>query len=150
MDLGDLAKTLNTYAKQMEDGVVEAMKKTAVTISQGVVTSTPVDTGLARSSWRLEFNQPATGIGVPISPSGSKTRADRESIGVQATAYATQDIYFQISQFSKNDESINITNNVHYMYDLDELGTSKQAPKHFVRRAIERGIDELNKLGVIK
>jgi hypothetical protein len=108
-------------------------------ISEEVITSTPVDTGRARSNWSLSSSTPTASERAPYSP-GRK-------LGLYETANAQGAIRQVIATLAArarwignlHSVSVWLRNPVEYMYKLNERGTSQQAPKGFIQRAIERG-----------
>ncbi len=96
---------------------------------------TPVDTGWARANWVPNIGSPRNSV------AGSRAAAEKGSLpsdseqGVAAVA-----IGYKLAQ-----GAVYITNNVPYILPLD-AGSSKQAPKGFIRRGIVKAIRQLSGL----
>lgn len=85
---------------------------------------TPVDTGWARSNWIASTGAPA------LAAVGTRATVD---LGSQQAALA------KIFGYKLSDGPAFVTNNVPYILHLNE-GSSKQAPRAFVQRAILRAV----------
>lgn len=108
-------------------------------ISEEVITSTPVDTGLARSNWSLSSSSPTASQRSPYSP--GKNLGILERSNAQGAIRQVIATLAARARWVGNLHSVSLwlRNPVSYMYKLNEKGSSPQAPKGFIQRAIERG-----------
>lgn len=97
------------------------VRKVAQQALQGVVRSSPVDTGRFRGNWQMQAGTPATGVLDRLDPSGSAALAAGESVIAQATI----------------DAPLWLTNNVPYAGRLED-GHSDQAPEGVLGITVER------------
>lgn len=141
--LQNLATRLRLRALQVADGVDQVVKAAAFKVDQSVVTSTPVDTGRARSNWIASIGSPAGGTRGPFSP-GSKL-GKGESNNAQAAITAAKSV-IESRRFR---QAIFISNNVDYIAKLNN-GSSKQAPKNFVRKGVQAGAQALRNVKVFE
>lgn len=102
----------------------DALDKTvrAVTISlfNGIIRDTPVDTGRARGAWETTVGQASTSTPERLDKTGSDAMAE---VVANTPPGAGQETY--------------IANNLSYIVQLEE-GSSKQAPEGMVRRNMDR------------
>lgn len=118
----------------LNDFVVKIIKKLVLDIVANLQRApsdggTPVDTGWARTNW-------VPSIGAPIdTTAGTRTQAEAGQLsGDSAAGIAKVALSYTLGQ-----GPIYITNNVPYILPLD-AGSSKQAPKGFIRRALVKAI----------
>lgn len=104
------------------------MVKTSAQILSNLAVATPVDTGKARSNWRVSIGGPITS---EIETFGPGSTASASAIAAGFSIFARyvpgQDIY--------------IRNNVPYIGALNR-GHSKQAPPGYIEAAVDRAVDE--------
>lgn len=141
--LQQLATRLRIRALQVEDGVDKVVRTAAFKVDQSVVVSTPVDTGRARSNWIASIGSPAGGSRGPFS-AGSKL-GKGESNNAQAAINAAKGV-IDSRRFR---QSIFITNNLDYIGKLNN-GSSKQAPKNFVRNAVKSGAQAVRSIKIFE
>lgn len=122
---------LYKVARQVEKAAWEAQRQTALVIDQAVVLGTPVDTGRARSNWRVSVGSASRGTIDPYAP-GRKL-----GLGEGANAQAAINQGLQALAGSTGGKAIHIGNNVHYIGKL-ENGHSPQN-RGFVKAAILEG-----------
>ena len=129
--------TLRVVISALENVAEQVIKAIALDIvanlrrapSEG---GTPVDTGWARANWQPRIGSPAQDV-----------VGTNEAVGA---AQATQEaglgalLIYKISA-----GSVFITNNVAYITRLNE-GSSGQAPKGFVQRAIQEAVNNVRTL----
>ena len=97
--------------------------------------STPVDTGRARSNWLPSLGGSRQGAIPPYAP--LPQGRDPQKFGEQANAQAAINAArLTVGQRTKPDQDIYLTNNLHYINDLNN-GNSVQAPAGFVQMAVE-------------
>jgi hypothetical protein len=112
-------------------------RATALAIDQAVVTSTPVDTGRARSNWRAGVGANPGGVVPAASPGvGGSTAAESAS---QAIDDATAVIG------GADGDIIYISNNLPYIQALND-GSSAQAPAGFVELAVQAGQEAVKRI----
>lgn len=130
-------------ALQLSDGIDKVVKKAALAVDQAVVLATPVDTGRARSNWIVTVGAPAGGTRGPFSP-GSKLGLGETGNATAAIAEAKAVINSKTPK-----QAIFISNNVNYIAELNN-GSSRQAPKNFVNRAVKQGADEIRNVKIFE
>ena len=130
-------------ALQVRDGVHKVLRNAAFKVDQAVVTATPVDTGRARSNWIASIGSPAGGTRGPFSPGSKLGRGENNNAQAAITAAKA------IIDSRRFNQSVFITNNVHYIGDLNN-GSSKQAPKNFVRRGIQAGTQAVRAIKIFE
>jgi len=113
---------------RIEKNVNRLAVRTMGAIIQTVTVATPVDTGRARGNWQASLG---TGIST-TSPRTDKSGAATIAQGISriAARRAGQDIH--------------LTNNLPYIGRLDE-GHSAQAPAGFIERAVQVGVNAVNR-----
>lgn len=93
----------------------------------GVISDTPVDTGLARKNWQAAKDSVPTSI---IPYAGSPTAAGAQAVSkAQSTAFGEDGTWYFV-------------NNIHYIYYL-EFGTSRMAARGMARKNAKRIADNL-------
>lgn len=94
---------------------------------------TPVDTGWARVNWVPTIGSPFSGT------AGTRKQAESGSIDRSTSAAGEASLLgYKLAR-----GQVFISNNVPYIGFLNN-GSSKQAPRGFVQRAIQRAIDRLS------
>jgi len=127
------AKRINKLSLQIEGNVEKGIRKVVLAIDNALVSSTPVDTGRARSNWLPNFNTPTEETTKNTSPSVAKA------------AVAAKVAAFDIDKHA----SVHLTNNLPYIGKLNE-GSSDQQPAGFVRRAVLAGVDAVKSVKLLK
>ena len=112
-DLNGFARRMKIRGAQVESGVNKAVQKVALAIDQAVVLATPVDTGRARSNWQVSLIVPILSTREPYAPG--------RSLGLSESANARAAIgqAKAIIPARKPEQEIHITNNLHYISDLN-------------------------------
>lgn len=118
-------------AGQVEEGIDKVVKQVALRVDQSVVTATPVDTGRARSNWIASIGAPSLSV---VEPTDAQTAVAGAKVVISSR---------------RPTESIFITNNLDYIGQLNN-GSSKQAPKNFVRHAVQAGAATLRNVKIFK
>lgn len=115
-------------------------RRTVLVIDQALVTSTPVDTGRARSNWIVGAG-PSTKAIDAYAPgeSGNTRAANTRAALAQAKAFLD----------STELQVIYISNNLNYIVYLNE-GSSAQAPAGFIEAAVQAGLDHVRTWKVLK
>lgn len=116
------AKNLKGLAEGLEDHAGRVVEEVSERVHGALVLGTPVKTGNARSNWLVGVGAPRSGT-VPI-------RSEVETI-IEGQS--------EIRGRVVGDTEVNITNDVHYVSILN-TGTSKQAPRGFVEKAVLIGV----------
>lgn len=127
------ARRIERIAVNIEGNTEKGMRKAALAIDSALVTSTPVDTGRARSNWLLNFDSPASGTVPPTDGSSALARNQ----GKVATFSLDKNV------------AIHLTNNLPYISKLNE-GSSEQAPAGFVQGAVLNGIQAVKSIKLLK
>lgn len=134
MDFAELNVRLNSFSRQLPraQSAFTATLVEAVAREEGL--ATPVDKGVARSNWQVGIGRDPTNRIPAHSPGRHLGRSET----------ANQQIMLAEAQLAlrraRADGEVNLVNNIPYMYDLNELGTSAQSPVGFVEQALELGL----------
>lgn len=135
--LGDFSRRMKIIARGVNENSDKLVRKIAVAVDTTVVLATPVDTGRARSNWRVAIGtMPDLSIIAPYVPGeGNSTGEACARVQIQ---YAEMIIkgYRGGAQLQP---TIFISNNLPYIIPLNN-GHSAQAPKAFVEKAVVNGI----------
>lgn len=117
------AKRVVAAMDETVDETNRKLKAVVIGIYSNVIETTPVLDGFARNSWYLTTSgSPSKTVGKSPNKQGAASLSRLES-GLPDSILGKQ---------------IMLTNNLPYINAL-EYGTSKQAPRHFVRDAIREG-----------
>ncbi len=138
----EFARRMRARGDQIADGVNKLVRKVGLTVLQAAVTSTPVDTGRARSNWNVEFGRPDT------TTREAFVKGQDGSTGPQNSRKAIEQGGAKIAT-RVNGQDIWISNNVPYIGELNN-GHSAQAPAGFVQRAVQAGRAVANRTRVVK
>lgn len=114
----DFASRMRKRAKELEDGVANTVRNTALSVLMELDRTTPVDTGLAVANWVTSINAPSREVVT------QETDPVSSGLAVIKTRKARQDIW--------------ISNNLLYIRTLNN-GHSQQAPAGFVEDAVRAG-----------
>lgn len=123
MTIETFARRMGELGKRIDRNVPKLMRKVALSVDQAVVVATPVDTGRARSNWR---------VGVNAVPGGE---VDTYGPGGAATAGAISQARSAVSRVDNSRDIIYLSNNLPYIGRLND-GYSAQAPAGFVQTAV--------------
>ena len=127
----NLALKFEAASKNVESVSSQIAQEAAVAIVTDLAFKTPVDTSQARSNWQVGLNAPM------VSTIGPHFPGRKGSTGLSSAA-ETIAVGKMGMQGKRPGSSIFITNNLHYIADLNN-GTSAQEPAGFVERAIVKG-----------
>lgn len=130
---------MRVRAQVLEPNINRVIKKVVVAVDEAVVDETPVDTGRARSNWRVSVGAPTTEVISPYAPGRHLGKAEvgnaaaakaqaREAVSVRAPG---QDVY--------------LCNSTPYI-GLLNAGHSGQAAPLFVQRAVLRGLEVIRSI----
>lgn len=120
MDFLGFKKLMKQRAKNLPEEVHNVIKDVSKTYLLTVADLTPVDTSAAVSNWQIGINAAPSGVVSPHAH-GRYGSTALESFNV------TMRLGSALIDSSKAGDEIHITNNLHYIGDLDD-GTSTQAP----------------------
>ncbi len=141
--LQQLATRMRLRALQVADGVDKVVRTAAFKVDQAVVTATPVDTGRARSNWIASIGAPSGDTRGPHSPGSKLGRGENNNAQAAITAAKA------VIDSRRFNQAIFITNNLNYIGDLNN-GSSKQAPKNFVRKGIQAGTQAVRAIKIFE
>lgn len=151
--LVQFSKNIRRRGRQLENAGTRFTKAVAKRALRALVTSTPVDTGTARSNWRVGIGASTSAEIGPYAP-GKK-------LGIGETANAGAAISAGIARINSVrgkagvglTTAIYITNNTGYVGNLPNGkglndGYSPQAPAGFIEAALSESTSVLNNLRV--
>ena len=115
MSFADDVRKFSVAAGESSDGIVRAV---TLSLFNGIIRDTPVDTGRARGNWQTTVGAPAGGV---IERSGAS--AAIAEVEANTPKGSGQETY--------------LANDLPYIEDL-EKGSSKQSPEGMVRRNMDR------------
>lgn len=129
--LEDLAREMEKLDAHIKEDASKIAANVAVTIAGDLAFKTPVDTSQALSNWVTSLDMPTEH---PIPPHFPGEQ------GSTYTASATETLNRArlTVRDKKPGQPIFITNNVHYIKELND-GSSRQQPAGFVERAVLLG-----------
>lgn len=108
------------FAKLTNSSLDETGRAVALELFSSVIRDTPVDTGRARGNWQ-------TSIGTP-----KESEIDRDGSGPALAEAARETSKFGMGKL------VWLSNNMPYIYRLEFLGWSKQAPSGMARKNVAR------------
>ena len=137
MTLDQFSRRMFFRASNLPGAVNVIVKRVVLAADQVLVTSTPVDTGTARSNWQVSVGSPVEetiDAYVPITPGTdpgklSETGNAQAAINQGQIAVANR----------QSGQTVFITNNLSYIEALNR-GSSAQAPAMFVEAAVEAAV----------
>lgn len=126
----EIGKVMDDLAKQIDLDVLTVLRKVAFDLLTKIVEKTPVDTGRARSSWKVGIGRSANANATegPVTSRGATLAKGEEKIN---SLRLPKKIY--------------ITSNLPYMEAL-ENNHSGQAPKGMIEISLAETKNELNSL----
>jgi hypothetical protein len=141
--LEDFSRRITTLANNVVVNSDALVRKVALVADQAVVSSTPVDTGRARSNWIAQIGTAAETTIEPYAPgkAGSTGAANVEAARAQAEAVVA-------TYEGGKGQEIHITNNLPYIDPLNK-GHSAQAPAGYVEEAIQLAVDAVNNTRIL-
>jgi len=129
MSLSTFNKRMNELGRRLDRNVPKFMRKLALVVDQTVVVATPVDTGRARSNWRVSVNAPLRDT------TNAYVLGEKGSTTGQNTGAAIAQAKEAVSRVDSSRDVIYISNNLPYIGRLND-GYSAQAPAGYVESAI--------------
>lgn len=127
----DMAK----FAKLTNSSLEETGRAVALELFSSVIKDTPADTGRARGNWQASIGSPASGVLSGGDESSSESPAPNG--GGPKTNQAIKAAKVSIDQFSMG-KVIYLANNLPYIYRLEFMKWSDQAPAGMVRKNVAR------------
>lgn len=143
--LGDLNSRMRRRARNLSSNVARAVRTVALAVDREVVTSTPVDTGRARSNWIVSINTPFRADIEPYSPHPKASQGSGAGTAEGANAQAALNQGAGVIARVQQGHTVYVQNNVPYIEKLNN-GSSLQAPKNFVGRAVMIGVATLRRV----
>jgi hypothetical protein len=142
LDLRGFARRIRDIGERVERNADELVPKVALAIDQGLVVRTPVDTGRARSNWRVSIGTGLEGVidAYVKGEAGNTGGANAQAALLQAKG---------VLMTYRGKVPVYITNNLPYIVRLNE-GWSAQAPAGFVELAIQEGVAAVNSARLLK
>lgn len=95
-------------------------RQICMSIYRDVIQGTPVDTGRAKNNWDLSMNTPSSSYDPNAGESGTKQGTLGGRSGIK---YNTADAKLKLNE--KRLTTVHITNNVHYIEDLEQGSSPK-------------------------
>lgn len=140
----DLPKFINGLGTALGQAVNEVIPTTALHLHSDLVDSTPVDTGKARSNWRISFNVPDPWVLDPYYQGYKLGRGEtRNAAPTKALAKAViQNIRGNNGAVAKNFK-IWIFNNVDYLGLLNNTDHSAQNSPGWVQRDLRNNVAKM-------
>lgn len=143
--LEQFGKRMLVISKKVDENADELVRKVAMAVDTTVVMATPVDTGRARSNWRVSIGS---------LPDHSTHEAYQEGKG-QSTAQANAQAQMKYAEGKikgyrggVNNPYIFISNNLPYIKRLNN-GWSAQAPSAFVEKAVLNGVKMITRHSIL-
>lgn len=132
MDLIQFSREMGGFAKLIPKAQVAFMRELVLAVTEEEGQATPVDTGHARSNWRVSINfrtSAEISTYVPGEHLGRGETANQQAMMDQARSSLTN---------LRAGAVVNLDNHVPYIEDLN-AGTSRQALPGFIEKALEIG-----------
>lgn len=114
------ANDVRRFSLKSGDALDKTVRAVTISLFNGIIRDTPVDTGRARGAWETTVGQASTSTPERLDKTGSLAMAE---VVANTPPGAGQETY--------------IANNLPYIANL-ERGSSKQAPEGMVRRNMDR------------
>lgn len=114
------ANDVRRFSIKSGDALDKTVRAVTISLFNGIIRDTPVDTGRARGAWETTVGQASTSTPERLDKTGSAAMAE---VVANTPPGAGQETY--------------IANNLPYIVNL-ERGSSKQAPEGMVKRNMDR------------
>lgn len=131
--LRGFSKRIKAIADGVEKNSDSTVRKVVITVASAVSLATPVDTGRARANWRTNLGGPIRATREPFAKGKDGSTGAQNVAGVTAEAQQVTASYK-----GGSGAEVWISNNLPYIGVLND-GSSKQAPRLFVQKAIMAG-----------
>lgn len=129
------SQNIRKRGSDIENGAVALVKKTAKESLRYLIDATPVDTGQARSNWRVSLVNRTFAVIPPYAPGVNLGRGERANARAALAAGIAEINKLRAGPSRRGAGSaVFITNNVPYI-ELLNSGSSKQHPGGFVEGA---------------
>lgn len=131
--IDEVIRSLPRYQNRLQTAARKLQQSVAKEMFTGIVQRTPVDSGFAMASWRLNTGAPLTST---ANKSEYKARSSRGQISRSAARSKALDYATKQLNNIKNREnlaSIHISSSVNYISLLENASHSQQAPNGMVR-----------------
>jgi hypothetical protein len=138
----DLPKALERQGKRIRASLDKTAQKIARDINRELVLSTPVDTGLSRSNWRVSKSGAALSIRPAFAPIPQRRNPAKfkERANAGAAIAGAESVIRTFKPASTNDVELHITNNVDYIETLNLKGSIGQIGPGWVQAAFKAGL----------
>lgn len=149
-NLAQFSQNIRKIGSGIENESVALVKQVAKSSLRELVQSTPVDTGKARSNWRVSLVNRTFAVIEPYFP--GKHLGIGEIQNANATIAVGNAVINQLRAGPSRrgaGSAVYITNNVEYIDDLNR-GTSKQVASQFIERALAVARKEIRNFRFIK
>jgi hypothetical protein len=141
-DLRTFSRRIKVRVDRLERNSNALFKRTVLAADQAVVLGTPVDTGVARSNWRVSIGGPLSTTVPAFSP------GERLGIGEQANAAGALNQARAAVGRRREGQDAYITNNVPYIGALND-GSSRQAPANFVEMGVMAAVSVIRNARIV-
>lgn len=133
--LARFSQNIRKRGSQIENAGARVIRRAARKSLKSLVLNTPVDTGRARSNWRVSLTVPTRAVIPPYSP-GRKLGISEGANARAAIAAGNRQIeLFRPGRGRLVSTALYIVNNVSYIDKLN-AGSSKQMSAGFIERAL--------------
>lgn len=140
--LKEFSKRMTLRGRKVAKGADDLTRQVAIAADQAVVSSTPVDTGRARSNWIASIGAPSSDVIEAHAP-GKDGSTEAEN-----TQAATNQAEAVISGYRAGEE-IHISNNLPYIQALND-GSSAQAPANFIETAVQEAAHAVRSSRIVR
>lgn len=130
MNLSQFSKHILNKQKEIQQKLSKTASAVATSLVEELTIITPVDTSKAISNWQVTLDTPsASEIDAHYPGEDGSTKSQSAN---QARSLASA-----VLKKKRPKQTIYISNTAEYIRDLEE-GSSKQAPAHFIKSAVEQ------------
>jgi hypothetical protein len=132
------SRNIRKIGSKIENNALEVVKKTSKKALRSLVLGTPVDTGQARSNWRVSIGNPTSSVIPPYAPGkhlGISERANAQTAISKGIATINTLRVGKKRGTGQAGQALYITNAIPYLTKL-RLGSSTQQPNDWVRTAL--------------
>lgn len=129
--LRSLSINLYAHADRIEKNVGKAIKLAGYAAHTTLVYQTPIDTGQAKSNWKVSVGTP------DLKNIGPHVPGEYGSTSQQNIAATLAEAWKVLSKYDLSQGDLFIANGLPYIIKLNE-GWSQQAPAGFIQKAVQR------------
>lgn len=142
------SKNIRKRGKQVENGATRLTKSIAKAALRDLVWGTPVDTGEARSNWRVGIGGVPTAAIPPYHPYPKGSKANGQGMGESANASAAISAGIAKINSVRGISFVGLTTSIHIVNNAPHIGllnsgSSNQSPGGFAQSASARARQEL-------